>query len=279
MPTEQLTDELLARFLAELEDAQTAESQLTDELLAAQLAEGMHSGSARYALQLRMSFALTCVPMLLRAAPVTPTARTASTAFSAKTSRTGHYLPDSAPACLRGVDLSTADLSEAQLLALSEFMSDIPARAVSAAERVRLDVESAPCEELRDDEAQLPTPIGGIPRVLRGVNFSNLDVDALSPEQLEALTRYMGDADALEVERSRSGTVGRERLPVSVLTAADVSRLLALPDVELECVICMDALFTVGAALRTLTCMHRFHAECIDEWMDGHSECPTCQHR
>ena len=33
-----------------------------------------------------------------------------------------------------------------------------------------------------------------------------------------------------------------------------------------------------GDAMRTLPCMHVYHADCIDKWLGEHATCPICKH-
>ena len=46
----------------------------------------------------------------------------------------------------------------------------------------------------------------------------------------------------------------------------------------LECTICMEA-FAEGVLVRTLPCMHRYHAACVDRWLASSPECPICKYR
>lgn len=41
------------------------------------------------------------------------------------------------------------------------------------------------------------------------------------------------------------------------------------------CIICMDE-YEVGSDLSMLPCFHKFHKECIAEWLSGSKTCPIC---
>ncbi|XP_044956093.1 RING-H2 finger protein ATL34-like [Hordeum vulgare subsp. vulgare] len=43
------------------------------------------------------------------------------------------------------------------------------------------------------------------------------------------------------------------------------------------CSVCLGA-FHLGETVRLLpACLHLYHAECIDPWLDAHSTCPICR--
>lgn len=42
------------------------------------------------------------------------------------------------------------------------------------------------------------------------------------------------------------------------------------------CSVCL-APYEVGDSVRTITCLHQFHRECIDTWLRTHSTCPICK--
>ena len=43
------------------------------------------------------------------------------------------------------------------------------------------------------------------------------------------------------------------------------------------CSVCLGA-FLVGETVRLLpVCLHLYHVECIDPWLDAHSTCPICR--
>lgn len=41
------------------------------------------------------------------------------------------------------------------------------------------------------------------------------------------------------------------------------------------CVVCIEP-FAVGDKVRSLSCCHSFHKECIDHWLSSHTTCPLC---
>lgn len=63
-------------------------------------------------------------------------------------------------------------------------------------------------------------------------------------------------------------------LPTCVL---DARQLESLPEEAKECTICMES-FREGDELRTLPCLHRFHAGCVDRWFQEQAKCPICKH-
>ena len=42
------------------------------------------------------------------------------------------------------------------------------------------------------------------------------------------------------------------------------------------CSICLEK-YEVGQKLRTLPCLHNFHAECVDNWLGRKANCPVCK--
>lgn len=46
---------------------------------------------------------------------------------------------------------------------------------------------------------------------------------------------------------------------------------------ERKCMVCLE-LFTAGEDLRILPCLHRYHKDCIDQWLARNRHCPVCKH-
>ncbi|KAI4299556.1 hypothetical protein L6164_033001 [Bauhinia variegata] len=49
-------------------------------------------------------------------------------------------------------------------------------------------------------------------------------------------------------------------------------------DDELTCSVCLEQV-NVGDLLRSLPCLHQFHANCIDPWLRQQGTCPVCKFR
>ncbi len=48
-------------------------------------------------------------------------------------------------------------------------------------------------------------------------------------------------------------------------------------EVTRSCSICLEE-YARGDAVRTLPCLHCFHAPCVDHWLREHNTCPVCKH-
>ncbi|WOL04731.1 E3 ubiquitin-protein ligase [Canna indica] len=47
---------------------------------------------------------------------------------------------------------------------------------------------------------------------------------------------------------------------------------------ELTCSVCLEQVI-VGELIRSLPCLHQFHANCIDPWLRQQGTCPVCKHK
>lgn len=95
-------------------------------------------------------------------------------------------------------------------------------------------------------------------------DFTGEDYDMLS--RLDELDSpgYGGPRPGME-----QGDINR--LPLHLVTEAEVQ---ANP--KKSCSICLEP-YQVADSLRTLACMHQFHKDCVDHWLESHSNCPICK--
>ena len=56
-------------------------------------------------------------------------------------------------------------------------------------------------------------------------------------------------------------------------TVGDVTKL---PEELRSCCVCLEDV-CVGNHVRTLPCLHTFHAACAEEWLHKKKVCPLCQ--
>lgn len=96
----------------------------------------------------------------------------------------------------------------------------------------------------------------------------------------------VGAAPTSAQQHQQHGTLGRGRdatggLDPSVLRALPVTVYEAKDDHRageaLECAVCLAELADGEPARFLPRCAHGFHAECIDQWLRGHSTCPLCR--
>ncbi|KAE7996757.1 hypothetical protein FH972_001450 [Carpinus fangiana] len=50
------------------------------------------------------------------------------------------------------------------------------------------------------------------------------------------------------------------------------------PEDELTCSVCLEQV-NAGELIRSLPCLHQFHANCIDPWLRQQGTCPVCKYR
>ena len=108
-----------------------------------------------------------------------------------------------------------------------------------------------PCHFARDDPRSL-AEAGLCPRA------------ALSVTALAALGRVV---EGHSVQRGEPQQQQEQQQPVAVARVADGQ--------DGQCQICQGPM-NAGEQLKALPCAHAYHAECLDEWADEHTDCPRC---
>jgi hypothetical protein len=75
------------------------------------------------------------------------------------------------------------------------------------------------------------------------------------------------------LQQNRSGASAREiDMHTASWTVDDVSKL---PEELRSCCVCLEDV-CVGNHVRTLPCLHTFHAACAEEWLQKKKVCPLC---
>ena len=67
-------------------------------------------------------------------------------------------------------------------------------------------------------------------------------------------------------------TAGLTKLQINNLPL----RFFEEEDADKICTICLTE-YTEGNMLRILPCSHEYHYQCIDQWLEEHSNCPICR--
>jgi len=92
-----------------------------------------------------------------------------------------------------------------------------------------------------------------------------IDVDNMSYEELLALEERIGVAKSPGASKEEIGL-----LPVTI-----IEEEIAAVD-SIRCSICLNDL-EMGDTLKTLPCFHKYHSDCVDQWLVHKKTCPVCQ--
>ena len=127
---------------------------------------------------------------------------------------------------------------------------------------------------------------GGLMDMAMNFDFDNLSYEALL-ERFPAPPRGVDAAtlDALPVRTYTEPTTSTSSSAPNAATAGNTSSsssssaptAAANDDAMRSCSICLEE-YTRGDAVRTLPCLHCFHAPCVDHWLRDHNTCPVCKH-
>jgi len=88
---------------------------------------------------------------------------------------------------------------------------------------------------------------------------------------------YLSDSE-LTYERllMLDANVEKKGMTIEQLKVFPIQLYVKSLDGEGYCVICMSD-YQTGEYVRKLSCQHKFHKGCIDQWLDTNITCPTCK--
>merc|ERR1712039_1097774 len=121
-------------------------------------------------------------------------------------------------------------------------------------------------ERRRHTRGLRATPFGFMPLGLQGLNGDD-------EEFMRRIMEQSAEEDIPRVERASRRDIAR--LPVRRLTCEDMA---STTEDQKSCTICMEE-FKEGDQQKTLPCFHRYHAQCVDQWLQRNGCCPCCKHR
>lgn len=117
---------------------------------------------------------------------------------------------------------------------------------------------------------------------LRALDVENSpDVPSMSEEEINALPlhKYKGSSHSSQSgwssqqQETSSSSVNEKKQDLG-----DSNGSTQNTEDELTCSVCLEQV-NVGDLLRSLPCLHQFHAGCIDPWLRQQGTCPVCKHR
>ncbi|XP_052206179.1 E3 ubiquitin-protein ligase SDIR1 isoform X2 [Diospyros lotus] len=114
---------------------------------------------------------------------------------------------------------------------------------------------------------------------LRALDSDNVPiVPSMSEEEINSLPvhkyKVVGSQSGGASVQKASSSTSSEKKQDSVNSAGTMKT----SDDELTCSVCLEQV-TVGELVRSLPCLHQFHATCIDPWLRQQGTCPVCKFR
>ncbi|KQK06445.1 RING-H2 finger protein ATL43 [Brachypodium distachyon] len=98
---------------------------------------------------------------------------------------------------------------------------------------------------------------------------------ATVPRPWPTIEQSRDDDDDDERQRRRDSTVAR--LPAFTYSPSVKHNVTGAGEEAATCSVCLGA-FQLEETVRLLpVCLHLYHVECIDPWLDAHSTCPLCR--
>ncbi|KAI3897983.1 hypothetical protein MKW92_004477 [Papaver armeniacum] len=114
---------------------------------------------------------------------------------------------------------------------------------------------------------------------LRALDSDNgSSAQSLSEEEINALPVHKYKAAGPQSESSTLQHASSSAIPEIKPDAAKPDEVLKSTEDGLTCSVCLEQV-DVGEIVRSLPCLHQFHANCIDPWLRQQGTCPVCKFR
>ncbi|GAV75174.1 zf-RING_2 domain-containing protein [Cephalotus follicularis] len=102
-------------------------------------------------------------------------------------------------------------------------------------------------------------------------SMSEEEINALPVHKYKVACSQSGGSTTQQASSSSSAEQKKQDIPTAVGS-------MKASDDELTCSVCLEQV-NVGELVRTLPCLHQFHANCIDPWLRQQGTCPVCKFR
>ncbi|XP_062157350.1 E3 ubiquitin-protein ligase SDIR1 isoform X1 [Alnus glutinosa] len=114
---------------------------------------------------------------------------------------------------------------------------------------------------------------------LRALDADNVpSVPSMSEEEINALPvhkyKIAGPQNGGPLMQQASSSASAEQKQDNANSVGSTKG----PEDELTCSVCLEQV-NVGELIRSLPCLHQFHANCIDPWLRQQGTCPVCKYR
>lgn len=107
---------------------------------------------------------------------------------------------------------------------------------------------------------------------------NNSSATSMSEEEINALPVHKYKANAPQSDGSRQQVSSSSSVVEKKQDSPKTDGNTTASEDGLTCSVCLEQV-NVGEIIRSLPCLHQFHATCIDPWLRQQGTCPVCKSR